>query len=68
MPPTSLIKELKNIRIANCISQAEVSLRMEVDPAYLSRLEHGVYSPEMKTLERYAIAIGFRLTFALEKI
>lgn len=63
----SAIAELKRRRDEQGLSLADVSERLGLDRALLSRLENGkVLNPTMATLWRYADAIGTQVTLAVE--
>jgi transcriptional regulator with XRE-family HTH domain len=54
-------RNVRRLRIAAGISQAELSTRMGVDRAYISGLERGERNPTIITLWHTAKALGVRL-------
>nr|WP_052741165.1 helix-turn-helix transcriptional regulator [Mycobacterium sp. UM_NZ2] len=53
-----LIFGLRQVRVDNGMSVAEVAAAMDVDPAQVSRFESGATNPTMATIRRYAKAVG----------
>lgn len=49
---------IQRLRLAAKISQEELAARMDVDQAYISRLEAGEKNPTLATLHAAAIALG----------
>ena len=54
-------RNVKRLRVAAGLSQAELSARMGVDWAYVSGLERGERNPTIITLWPTAKALGVRL-------
>ena len=54
-------RNVKRLRVAAGLSQAELSARMGVDRAYVSGLERGERNPTIITLWHTAKALGVRL-------
>ena len=54
-------KNVKRLRIAAGLSQAELAERMGVDRSYVSGLEQGQRNPTVVTLWHMARALGARL-------
>ncbi len=56
------------IRARSCaqMTQAQVADKMQTSQSYVAKLESGQVSPSLKALQRYAAAIGARLTISLE--
>jgi transcriptional regulator with XRE-family HTH domain len=53
-----LIFGLRQVRIDGGMSVADVAVKMDVDPAQVSRFEGGSTNPTMSTIRRYAKAVG----------
>ncbi len=66
----NFITKIIRARKAAGLTQDDIAKRMGTTPAVISRLENGQWddkrSPSIKTLERYAEAIGRRLTLDLQ--
>lgn len=63
-----LVVELKRCREAAGLSAAAVAREMEVDGTALAKLEKGDNgNPTIRTLTRWARAVGYQLTFGLKK-
>jgi DNA-binding XRE family transcriptional regulator len=61
-----LIADLIAARVAAGLSQEEVALRMLTTKSAVSRLESGVRTrPTLRTIQRYAHAVGARLEFGV---
>lgn len=54
-------RNVKRLRIAAGLSQAELAERMGVDRAYVSGLEPGQHNPTVVTLWHIAKALGVKL-------
>lgn len=61
-----LAAELTAQRVALGLSQTEVAARMGTSQSAVARLETGDLDTRLSTLERYAAAIGHRLSWSLE--
>lgn len=48
------------------LTQAQVAARMKTSQSYIAKLEGGQVSPSIKALQRYATAIGARMTIDFE--
>lgn len=57
-----LLRELAAKRVELGLSQQEVATRMGTTQPALARLERGEVDPKLSTLERYAAALGERVT------
>jgi transcriptional regulator with XRE-family HTH domain len=60
-------QNVKRLRIAAGISQAELADRMGVDRAYVSGLEQGQRNPTVVTLWHIAKALGVKVQSFLEE-
>jgi transcriptional regulator with XRE-family HTH domain len=54
-------QRVRELRIARCLSQAELEGRTGLLRCYTSRVEHGHTIPSVETIEKYAIALGVSL-------
>ncbi|MFI7700137.1 helix-turn-helix domain-containing protein [Nonomuraea sp. NPDC049480] len=61
-----MIAELSERRRASGLSQTDVAARMGTSQSAVARLEAGDADVRASTLERYAAAIGHRITWRLE--
>ena len=61
----SLVRELVAERQAAGLSQTEVAARMGTSQSAVARLEAGTTDVRASTLERYAAAVGGRITWRL---
>ena len=59
-PELALARALIEARLAAGLTQEEVARRMGTSQPVVARLESG-HKPSLKTLERYAAAVGARL-------
>lgn len=66
-PEFNLLRSMIEARQRAGISQTEVARRMGTQPPAIARLEsfNGHHSPSLKTLTRYAQAVGCRLEIRL---
>ena len=62
-----LIRELAERRQATGLSQTEVAARMGTSQSAVARLESGTGDVRASTLERYAAAVGRRITWKLDR-
>ena len=53
---------IKKIRLAKGLSQKEVTINADLDPAQYSRIENGKTDPSVTTLEKIAKALGVSLS------
>jgi predicted transcriptional regulator len=64
-----MLDAILSVRKEAKLSQEEVARRMNVSPPVVSRLENalltGKHSPSLRTLQKYAQAVGKRLQIAL---
>jgi transcriptional regulator with XRE-family HTH domain len=60
-----LVRELAGQRQAAGLSQTEVAARMGTSQSAVARLESGAADVRASTLERYAAAVGGRITWKL---
>jgi transcriptional regulator with XRE-family HTH domain len=67
-PEFELAQTLIKARARAGISQAEVAQRMQTRQSVVARLESSTSSPNLKTLQRYAAAVGCRLDIGLRKV
>jgi ribosome-binding protein aMBF1 (putative translation factor) len=63
-----LVEELVQARLRSGLSQAEVAKRMGTKSPAISRIESAdmKHSPSLRTLRKYAAAVGCRLEFRLK--
>ena len=63
-------RKLRELRIAENLSQGDIEERTGLLRAYTSRVEHGHTTPSIATLEKYATALDvplYTLFYAAEK-
>jgi len=60
-----LMRRLGELRREAGLSQTAVAARMGTSQAQLARLEMAESDPRMSTLDRFAIALGYRLEWSL---
>ena len=60
-----LMRRLAELRREAGLSQTTVAARMGTSQAQLARLEMAESDPRMSTLDRFAIALGYRLEWSL---
>ena len=63
-PEFELARKLIKARVRAGMSQSEVAIRMGTSQPTVARLESG-HKPSLKTLERYADAVGMKLEINL---
>ena len=51
-------ENLKKLRLKKKMSQGDISRKLGVDRAYISRIENGRMNPTLLTLEKIAEALG----------
>lgn len=61
-----IARELISARTRAKLTQAEVAQRMGTTQSVIARLESGYAKPSMRSVERYAEAIGHRAVLRLE--
>ncbi|QDP83372.1 helix-turn-helix transcriptional regulator [Nocardia otitidiscaviarum] len=61
-----LLTDLVAARRAARLSQTEIAARMHTSQSAVARLEAGQVDVRISTLERYAAAIGSRITWELD--
>ncbi|MBF6180151.1 helix-turn-helix domain-containing protein [Nocardia otitidiscaviarum] len=61
-----LLTDLVAARRAARLSQTEIAARMHTSQSAVARLEAGQVDVRISTLERYAAAIGSRITWGLD--
>lgn len=54
-------ERIKYFRIKNGLSQENLALQAEINPAFLGHLERGLKNPTIKTLEKITHALGISL-------
>lgn len=64
----AMIERLVEARRAAGLSQAEVGARIGSFQAFMSKVENGITSPRLTTLEAYARAVGVRIVWRVEPI
>jgi ribosome-binding protein aMBF1 (putative translation factor) len=67
-PEFALAHMLIKARARAGISQAELAQRMQTRQSVVARLEASGSSPNIKTLQRYAAAVGCRLDIGLRRV
>lgn len=65
-PVTKLMLPLVTARIAQGVSQGAVASRLGVSQPHISNLERGNGSPKIELLERYAEAVGLKLSITFD--
>ena len=60
-----VIDMLRSIRVDRNIKQSDIADSMNTSRSNISRLEAHVHSPTLRTLEKYATAIGVELVVAI---
>ena len=62
-------KRIKQIRKESNLTQADLAEKINVDFKYLSRIETGLSTPSLKTIEKIAEQLGvdYRILFTFEK-
>jgi len=60
-----LMRKLGELRRESGLSQTAVAARMGTSQAQLARLEMAESDPRMSTLDRFAVALGYRLEWSL---
>ncbi len=63
MAQRTVVEELIARRRAAGLSQSEVAERMGTSQPAVARLEAGLVDARMSTVQRYAAAVGLKLTF-----
>lgn len=58
---TGLVQQLVDLRRAHGLTQVDVAARLRTTQSHVSRMER-TPNPRLATIERYAEAIGCRLT------
>lgn len=64
----ALSQTLIKARARAGISQAELAQRMQTRQSVVARLESSASSPNIKTLQRYAAALGCKLDIGLRRV
>lgn len=59
-------QKIKEIRLANHLTQIDVEEKAELYPHYLSQLENGYKQPRIQTLKRIAAALGVSMMQLIE--
>lgn len=67
MDTQELVAELVQTRQRRGLTQKDVAEMMKVKQPSVSQFESGKMEPKMSTVERYAKAVGARVTFNLEE-
>jgi DNA-binding XRE family transcriptional regulator len=63
-----MARELIAARNRTCLTQGEVAERMGTTQSVVARLESGRRAPSMRTVQRYAQAVGVRAVVHLESV
>jgi predicted transcriptional regulator len=66
-PEFDLARELIAARASAGLSQAEVAQRMGTTQSVVARLESGKRPPSLRTVQRYAQAVGARAVVHIER-
>lgn len=64
----AIARELIAARARAGLSQSEVAQRMGTTQSVVARLESGKRPPSMRTVERFAQAVGGHLVFRIEQL
>lgn len=64
-PEFALVEEMIAARGRAGLTQADVAARMGTTQSVVARIESGRNSPNLKTLEKYARAVGMRVSVRL---
>ena len=67
-PEFTLSQTLVKARARAGISQAELAVRMQTRQSVVARLESSASPPNIKTLQRYAAALGCKLDIGLRRV
>jgi transcriptional regulator with XRE-family HTH domain len=59
---------LRHARLERGMNQAELARRAGTTQTYISRIERGVVSPSLKTLDRMLHAMGQRMSLSVEPL
>lgn len=62
---TTLVRKLKEIRVNKGITQAQVAAAVRTSVSAVAKFESGANSPLLKTVYRYAAAIGVVVGFSI---
>jgi DNA-binding XRE family transcriptional regulator len=57
------LRRLAELRATSGLTQTEVAARMGTSQSVVARIESGEVDTKLSTLERYAVAIGRRITW-----
>jgi ribosome-binding protein aMBF1 (putative translation factor) len=57
----SFARNLRRLRVARGLSQAELAATAGMTRAHLNRLEHGAYNASLDTVSKLATALGVKL-------
>lgn len=60
-----LLERLATVRRTRGLTQRDVASAMETSQSAISELENGDSDPRISTVQRYARALGARVTFAV---
>lgn len=58
---------LKDLREGRGMTQRQLAVKMKVAPTTIYNLERGISNPDLKTLFRYAEALGVEMVIAPKK-
>ena len=64
----AIARELIAARARSGLSQSEVAQRMGTTQSVVARLESGKRPPSMRTVERFAQAVGGHVVFRIEAV
>ena len=66
VPLSEIVSTLSDLRKENQLTQTEIAARMGATQPIIARLEKGESQPNLKTIERYANAIGYEIGLRVE--
>lgn len=66
VPLSDIVTALSDLRKENQLTQMEVAARMGATQPIIARLEKGDSQPNLKTIERYANAVGYEIALRVE--
>lgn len=64
--PCPLMAPLVAARVVRGITQSEMASKMGVSQPHVSNIEHGVVSPRVDDLSRYAEVLGIKLNMTFD--
>jgi transcriptional regulator with XRE-family HTH domain len=67
VPLDDIVVAISDLRKENQLTQTEVAARMGATQPIIARLEKGDSQPNLKTIERYANAVGYEIGLRVER-